>query len=322
MRPINKRIAVAISLITSYLFISITSAQIVSDVTGQIDLMLDPFFDIGPLPTGNGDEWDMLPLETQHQYTSVGMMDVNASFDGDGYYSADGLNFIDYTYESKKPSTARFDIHAFADTEDAGDGGGGYANINMQITFSQPVQYRFEADVIGVPCLYEVSFNGRSASARYSAMGIYGGSFPPVYHYDNPLPDGWDTYIDEGVLPAGTYELTVTAHSTLHRYGIGLDSEGSASLSIQLLGDANLNGHVGLEDLNAVLNHWQWTSQHDRKLQGDLNNDGYVGLADLDAVLTGWGSNVRKPSHMVVPEPAIATLLLTALGVLLRRRTV
>ena len=305
---------------------TITQAQIVSNITGEIDLMLYPFFDNGWVWSDEANDFIYQPLVPQHRYTPVGFSDISTSFDGDGYYSAGGLGIFEYQYESKKPAEALLTFHAYADSLDRGDGAGGYSKLNMQITFSQPVQYRFEADVIDVPIYYEVSFNGRQADAWYDAMGIYGGTFPPTYHYDNPMPDGWDTYVDQGVLPAGTYDLSVAAYSSLHRYGIGLDSEGSASLYIRLLGDVNSNGRVGIEDLNRVLTHWNRTIDKPGSQQGDLNGDEFVGIEDLNQVLGNWNAKVRPPAAVVtIPEPtagaALAGLLvITMTGRRLSRR--
>ncbi|MCH7814775.1 MAG: hypothetical protein IID40_12235, partial [Planctomycetes bacterium] len=227
---------------------------------------------------------------------------------------------IAYEYLSIKPAEASFNFHATADSFDAGDGAGGRASLQLQVTFSQPVYYRFEADVIGVPVLYKVSFNGQGAEAWYSAMGIYGGSFPPTYHYDNPMPDGWDTYVDEGILPAGTYQLSVSAYASLHRYGIGIGSQGTASLHIQLLGDVNLNGRVGVEDLTMVLNHWGMTPSKGGAPRGDLNGDGFIGIEDLNMVLAGWNADVRAPNSAAVPVPEPATgCALAAVGLALTR---
>lgn len=54
-------------------------------------------------------------------------------------------------------------------------------------------------------------------------------------------------------------------------------------------GDANLNGFVDVDDLNAVLGNWgatgaAWT-------QGDMTGDGNVDVDDLNAVLGAWGTS-------------------------------
>lgn len=317
----TKRIACLITVLCCATTAVPVGAQIVSDAAGTIDLRLYQFFDNGPVWSEEEGDYIWGPIEDPYEIIPVGLSDVSVSIDGSSSYSAGGLSAFDYEYMPIGVSEAWFNFHVFADSLDAGDGAGGRASLQLQITFSQPVYYRFEADVIGVPALYKVSFNGREAEAWYSAMGIYGGSFPPTFHYDNPQPDGWDTYIDEGILPAGTYNLTIAAYSWLHRYGIGLDSEGTASLHIQLLGDVNLNGRVGVEDLNMVLNHWGMTPSKGGAPRGDLNGDGFIGIADLNMVLTGWGSDVRSLNQSVVPvpEPGAGWVLVTV-GLALSRR--
>jgi hypothetical protein len=297
------------------------AAQIVGDVTGEIDLRLYPFFDTKPVWSEQEGKNIWVPDEGEHEVFPVGLSDVSVSIDGSGSYSSKGLSAFDYGYTRVGKSEALFNFHAFADSLDAGDGAGGKAALDMQITFDYPVYYRFEADVIDAPVLYRVSFNGQEAEAWYSAMGIYGGSFPPTYHYDNPMPDGWDTYVDEGTLPAGTYQLSVAAYASLHRYGIGIGSEGTASLRIQLLGDANLNGRVGVEDLNMVLNHWGMTLPQSAASPGDLDGDGLVGIGDLNMVLAGWNADVRSPGQPVVPVPEPTTgWVLVVVGLALTRR--
>ena len=300
-----------------------THAQIVSDATGTIDLKLNPFFDTGPIWSEEDNTWVWGPLESQHEVVPVGLSDVSASFDGGGYYSAGGLTEFDYDYESTRPGEAWFNFHAYALTADAGDGSNGYSKLDMQITFNHPVSYRFEAEAIDFPMSYSVMFNETEAKAYGGGYGIREGTFPilwiqedgvNVYAYD------FGPHIDQGILPAGTYDLSVYAYTGLHRYGIGLGSEGTASLHIQLLGDANLNGRVGIEDLNRVLNHWGKTPPKGGAQFGDLNADGYIGIADLNRVLTAWNADVRPPQTIAasVPEPTAACLLLT-LGLALAR---
>ncbi len=296
---------------------ALAHAQIVSDADGQIDLTLRPFFDTQPAWSDELQKWIPAPTESQHETIPVGLSDVSGSINGAGYYSVGGLSTFDYQYLPIGVGQAWFGFHAYADSLDAGDGAGGHAALNLRVTFPQAVRYRFEAEVIDVPVLYEVSFNGREAEAWYDAFGIYGGTFPPTFHYDNPMPDGWDTYVDEGILPAGTYDLSVAAYSRLHRYGIGLDSEGTASLHVQLLGDADYDGLVGIADMNIILANWNQQVPAYASDMGDLDGDGLVGIADLGEVLGGWGADVRP-----VPEPAgVALALALSLAMTGRRRS-
>jgi len=77
------------------------------------------------------------------------------------------------------------------------------------------------------------------------------------------------------------------------------------------LGDANLDGFIGNDDLDAVLNNWNLTNTGYRN--GDLDGDGFTGLSDLDMVMNNW--NWGTPPAAVgasIPEPA--TLSLIGLG--------
>lgn len=295
-------------------------AQIVSDAAGTIDLKLYPFFDTKPVWSEEENQNIWVPDEGLHEVISVGLSDVSVSIDGRGSYSSKGLSAFDYEYMPIGISEAWFNFHVFADTFDAGDGAGGSASLQLQITFSQSVYYRFEADVINAPVLYEVSFNGQQANAWYSAMGEYDGSFPPTYHYDNPMPDGWDTYVDEGILPAGTYQLSVAAYASLSRYGGGRNSEGSANLHIRLLGDADLDGVVDIEDLNIVLSHWNSLVPQGVWQFGDLDGNGFVNILDLNMVLAGWNQDAR-PQAVAVPQPGGVVLWIILGPILCRRRT-
>jgi len=303
-------------------------AGIVGDVTGEIDLMLDPFFDTGPIWNEELQQDEWLPIGPVHQITPVGKDTVQTTFDGGGQWSTGGDTRFNYEYLEVSPTESWFTFYAYALTEDAGDGGGGYSQLNMQVTFDYPVHYRLAADANGFPMSYNVSFNGEVGSAHGGGYGIRGGTFPLLWIYEDGVPVyayDFDTYIDQGVLPAGTYEMSVQAFTGLHRYGIGLSSSGSAQLHVTLLGDADQDGVVGIDDLDAVLDHWAMEVPDGVSQFGDLDGDGIVGLSDLDQVLLGWGSDLYEDDDQgdgltTVPEPATAGLLI-ALGMsLLTRR--
>ncbi len=89
-----------------------------------------------------------------------------------------------------------------------------------------------------------------------------------------------------------------------------------------VVGDSNLDGVVGLEDLNVVLANWN-LFVIDGAISGDNNLDGWVGLEDLSLVLGNWNEGVTAPSLSadVVPEPTtLSAFLVCAIGMGLRRK--
>lgn len=88
-------------------------------------------------------------------------------------------------------------------------------------------------------------------------------------------------------------------------------------------GDLDMDGFVGITDLNIVLSHWNQFAIAGNKEQGDPSGDGFAGIEDLNIVLGNW--NGGSPSELTesfdtLPEPASASMLaLAAMAVLYRR---
>ena len=78
-----------------------------------------------------------------------------------------------------------------------------------------------------------------------------------------------------------------------------------------LLGDANLDGKVDINDLSKVLTNYDKTGM--TWADGDFNGDGKVDINDLSKVLTNYDKTSALSAVSVVPEPSFAVLL----GVLL-----
>ncbi len=86
--------------------------------------------------------------------------------------------------------------------------------------------------------------------------------------------------------------------------------------------DANLDGYVGVEDLDIVLNNWNAYIWYGGIAAGDLDGDGFVGLDDLDAVLTHWNEGTPPTEVLAsVPEPAVVMTMFAGIGAFLTRRT-
>ena len=98
-------------------------------------------------------------------------------------------------------------------------------------------------------------------------------------------------------------------------------------LSPELLGDANIDGHVDLTDLSTILNNFgattpAWTS-------GNFDNAPTIDLTDLSDVLNNFGQSnpnassssfILQPSTFSTPEPTTLLLLAPLLPYLARRR--
>ncbi len=86
-------------------------------------------------------------------------------------------------------------------------------------------------------------------------------------------------------------------------------------------GDITLDGKIGLQDLNVILQQWN-QNVTSGIYQGDVTGNGFVGLDDLDVVLFNWNFAGSSPSSdFSVPEPAgIMLLLLGCTGMLIRPR--
>ena len=80
-----------------------------------------------------------------------------------------------------------------------------------------------------------------------------------------------------------------------------------------LAGDLNLDGFVGIEDLNTVLSVWNQYVPAGDIFQGDPSGDGFVGIEDLNVVLGNWNAGTPPGESSNIPEPANAAVLLTLL---------
>ena len=94
--------------------------------------------------------------------------------------------------------------------------------------------------------------------------------------------------------------------------------------TIGLPGDLNGDGFVGIDDLAAVLNHWNQNVTPGDTLAGDATGDGYVGIDDLNTVLGNWNAGTppsATPQNLApnAPEPASLLILTSLLGLHIRR---
>ncbi len=88
---------------------------------------------------------------------------------------------------------------------------------------------------------------------------------------------------------------------------------------LEIVGETNGDGFVGLSDLGNVLGNWNSAVPSGSVIQGDLSGDGFVGIDDLNLVLGNWNAGTPPPTS--VPEPVTATTLcLTLAGIATTRR--
>ncbi len=87
-----------------------------------------------------------------------------------------------------------------------------------------------------------------------------------------------------------------------------------------VLGDTDLDGSVGLADLNDVLANWNTSTQPFNIKDGELTGDGFVGLADLSILLANWGAQPSGGEVKSLPEPGSAACVIVFGGLVLTRR--
>lgn len=271
-------------------------AQLVTDAVGTIDLYLSGFSALPP--------YDIVYVTDT---APVGLVDSQWQIDLSHFATEDGRIVVDYGYEAQGPASARFDIHT--DIESSDGFSNAHAGLVVDLTFVAPVRYRVDAEInVGNLGYYDITFNNIAGTAYWDQLTAAGGTFPLIYY--GQAAYGWYPWVDEGVLPAGQHRLSIETLAHTSRYGDLSLFEATASLSLWLLGDVNLDGFVGLADLGAVLDDWNKTAPVGGSLTGDLNGDGFVGIADLNMVLGAWNADVRLalPAN-VIPEPTAAVIL-------------
>jgi hypothetical protein len=149
--------------------------------------------------------------------------------------------------------------------------------------------------------------SGNGRLTRYTVAGQW---------QDLEVSDNTDTHIVfESVSPQPDGSLTIdviASEAGTSRFGyLGLMK--LTSLAVELAGDLNNDGFVGVEDLNIVLGNWN-QSVPPGDVNADPSGDGYVGIEDLNMVLGNWNAGTPPGSHVTIPEPAslmwFCTLLL------------
>lgn len=92
---------------------------------------------------------------------------------------------------------------------------------------------------------------------------------------------------------------------------------------LEIQGDFDGDGFVGIEDLNRVLGNWNTAVPAGAMSVGDGNGDGFVGIEDLNRVLGNWNAGTPPGGQgSAIPEPGMfAMFVVIATCVVSRRRT-
>lgn len=140
----------------------------------------------------------------------------------------------------------------------------------------------------------------------------------------NPAAFGFTNVTDPALGLTGidpdTYLFWDGVHPTTQGHQLLADNAATVLFDAlsTLPGDLDLDGFVGIQDLNTVLTNWNATVTPGNPLFGDPSNDGFVGIEDLNVVLANW--NTGTPPSINVPDPAGYAILICSISGLLHRR--
>jgi len=169
------------------------------------------------------------------------------------------------------------------------------------------------------------SFIGLMDSVRVSSNARYAGeSFAlPARNFE---PDPYTQLLFNFNEPEGSATVADLGVNAMTGFlGAGFTGATAATIiNTELpLGDMDLDGFVGIEDLNIVLGKWnQITTPGD---PADPSSDGFVGIEDLNLVLGHWNAGTPPPTGTAstnIPEPAACVVLLLGVGGCLGHRRV
>lgn len=117
-----------------------------------------------------------------------------------------------------------------------------------------------------------------------------------------------------GTIPAGYFDLPGIF---LHAFDGGDPPPGTAGVNyllnpvfVSIPGDLDMDGFVGIDDLNIILSSWNQSVTPGSSPAGDPSNDGFVGIDDLTFVLSHWNAGTPPPAVQAqMPEPGSVLIL-------------
>ena len=164
----------------------------------------------------------------------VGLVDLSRSISlSTPEYVREGVSEVDYQYSSIGPTSARFDIHA--NTVPVPGSGTASADLVLNITLTEPASYRVDAEILrGWMGSYSITFNNVTGLAYWEDLVGAAGTFPLNYccQPETDAAYNWLPYINQGVIPAGQYQLVIESYSRNDDIVPG-NFEATASLTLE-----------------------------------------------------------------------------------------
>jgi len=142
-----------------------------------------------------------------------------------------------------------------------------------------------------------------------------------IWSFDPADPDNTVARINDDFDPAlGNINsiVAITEDTEGNLYFVDIGGE---VFRVNIPGDVNADGFVGIDDLSVILANWNQNVGLANHAQGDLagNGDAFVGIDDLNVVLANWNTGTPPTSQANIPEPGTITFL-GLIGFALARR--
>ena len=162
--------------------------------------------------------------------------------------------------------------------------------LQMQVTAGQ--SYRLSLSAFSV-------FGDPLASG---ALLILNGSGGVVGGANGANPGGEHVSYEFTADSTGTMYVGVTADGVTGDYLLSL-----SEVELQIEGDLNGDGFVGVDDLNIVLTAWNQSVTSGDWAAGDPSDDGFVGVDDLNLVLVNWNNGTPPATEPIATSTPVDT---------------